>query len=132
MDTRNFTYMFYGFLAAWAILSLYAISLAARRRRLEEQIARLRVALGQDDDSTFRPKARTAWIGSWVLAIVGAAWILLRVTGAGVVLTPAGMFYAFEVAWALLCGFLVALVWGDSARREIDRLKAVVEEKDRV
>lgn len=38
MDTRNFTYMFYGFLAAWLILIVYVVSLAARERRLQKAL----------------------------------------------------------------------------------------------
>ena len=30
MDTRNFTYMFYGFLAAWMILVIYVLMLVNR------------------------------------------------------------------------------------------------------
>lgn len=38
MDTRNFTYMFYGFLAAWLVLIVYVISLAARESRLQKAL----------------------------------------------------------------------------------------------
>jgi CcmD family protein len=38
MDARNFTYMFYGFAAAWAILALYVISLVSRERRLRREL----------------------------------------------------------------------------------------------
>ena len=38
MDARNFTYMFYGFLAAWLILLLYVISLARRNVRLKKEL----------------------------------------------------------------------------------------------
>ena len=34
MDTRNFTFMFYGFLAAWLILVVYVLSLASRERKI--------------------------------------------------------------------------------------------------
>ena len=30
MDIRNFTFMFYGFLAAWLILVVYVLSLVSR------------------------------------------------------------------------------------------------------
>ncbi|MDX2150086.1 MAG: CcmD family protein [Bryobacteraceae bacterium] len=42
MDTRNFTYMFYGFLAAWLILIGYLVSLAMRGRKVEKQLEDLR------------------------------------------------------------------------------------------
>ena len=38
MDTRNFTYMFYGFLAAWLILIVYIVSLATREKRLQKAL----------------------------------------------------------------------------------------------
>ena len=42
MDTRNFTFMFYGFLAAWLILVGYVLSLVGRERKLRDQIASLK------------------------------------------------------------------------------------------
>ncbi|MBX5494736.1 MAG: CcmD family protein [Bryobacteraceae bacterium] len=42
MDARNFTYMFYGFLAAWLILIVYVVSLAARERRIQKRIEDVR------------------------------------------------------------------------------------------
>jgi CcmD family protein len=42
MDTRNFTFMFYGFLAAWLILVVYVLSLVARERKIIEQIKLLK------------------------------------------------------------------------------------------
>jgi len=38
MDGRNFTYMFYGFLAAWVILAAYVVALVGRQRRLEREL----------------------------------------------------------------------------------------------
>ena len=43
MDSRNFTFMFYGFLAAWLILCAYVVSLAARERKLKRELERLRL-----------------------------------------------------------------------------------------
>ncbi len=42
MDLRNFTYMFYGFLAAWLILVAYVLMLVARERRIREQLDNLK------------------------------------------------------------------------------------------
>ena len=42
MDTRNFTYMFYGFTAAWAIVLAYVVSIAARESRLRKELDRVR------------------------------------------------------------------------------------------
>ena len=38
MEARNFTYMFYGFLAAWLIVVVYVISLALRGTRLKKEL----------------------------------------------------------------------------------------------
>ena len=38
MDARNFTFMFYGFLAAWLIVLLYVVSLARRGARLKREL----------------------------------------------------------------------------------------------
>ena len=42
MDTRNFMFMFYGFLAAWGILMIYVLFLVARERKLREELRRVR------------------------------------------------------------------------------------------
>jgi CcmD family protein len=38
MDARNFTFMFYGFTAAWVIVLLYVIILARRGARLKKEL----------------------------------------------------------------------------------------------
>lgn len=38
MYARNFTFMFYGFAAAWVIVVLYVISLARRGARLKKEL----------------------------------------------------------------------------------------------
>jgi CcmD family protein len=42
MDTRNFTFMFYGFLAAWLILVVYVLMLVARERKIADQLKSLK------------------------------------------------------------------------------------------
>jgi CcmD family protein len=42
MDSRNFTYMFYGFAVAWVAVIIYVLTLVARERRLSEEMKRLR------------------------------------------------------------------------------------------
>ena len=42
MDTRNFTYMFYGFLAAWLILVFYVLVLVNRESNIKKQLANLK------------------------------------------------------------------------------------------
>jgi CcmD family protein len=49
MDTRNFTFMFYGFLAAWLILVVYVLSLVARERKITEQLKSLKGLLDEKE-----------------------------------------------------------------------------------
>lgn len=42
IDQRNFMYMFYGFAAAWVIVTAYVAYLALRERRLREELDRVR------------------------------------------------------------------------------------------
>lgn len=42
MDSRNFTYMFYGFSIAWVAIVFYVLTLVAREKRLSEEMKRLR------------------------------------------------------------------------------------------
>lgn len=42
MEARNFTFMFYGFLAAWLIVLLYVVSLARRSARLKKELENVR------------------------------------------------------------------------------------------
>ncbi len=45
MDSRNFTYMFYGFLAAWLIVVAYVVSLVSRERRIRRELDSLKSML---------------------------------------------------------------------------------------
>ncbi|HWQ52971.1 MAG TPA: CcmD family protein [Bryobacteraceae bacterium] len=45
MDERNFTFMFYGFTAAWAVLVLYVLMLVSRERNLRRQLDGLKSLL---------------------------------------------------------------------------------------
>ena len=49
MDTRNFTYMFYGFSVAWLVIMLYVISIAVRERRLRQELDRVKRMIDQGD-----------------------------------------------------------------------------------
>ena len=42
MDARNFTYMFYGFVAAWLILIVYVLLLVSREKSIKKQLAGLK------------------------------------------------------------------------------------------
>jgi CcmD family protein len=60
MDTRNFTFMFYGFLAAWLILVVYVLSLVQRERKITEQLKGLKGLLDDRDAKDTRRSARTS------------------------------------------------------------------------
>ena len=51
MDTRNFTFMFYGFLAAWLIVLLYVVSLARRGARLRRELENVKQLLGSNQEA---------------------------------------------------------------------------------
>ena len=50
---QNFTFMFYGFLAAWLVVILYVISIALRERRLRAELDRVKRMV---DDREHEPK----------------------------------------------------------------------------
>ena len=45
MDARNFTFMFYGFLAAWLIVLIYVVTLGRRGARLKKDLEDVRKLL---------------------------------------------------------------------------------------
>ena len=47
MDARNFQYMFYGFAAAWLVIAVYVISIAARERKLRDELDRVKKMIEQ-------------------------------------------------------------------------------------
>ncbi|HEY3739312.1 MAG TPA: hypothetical protein VGL53_05685 [Bryobacteraceae bacterium] len=46
MDTRNFTYMFYGFAVAWLIPAVYLITLMLREKKLRDELERVKRMIG--------------------------------------------------------------------------------------
>jgi CcmD family protein len=42
MSSQNFTFMFYGFTAAWLIIIVYVISIALREKRLRNELDRVK------------------------------------------------------------------------------------------
>jgi CcmD family protein len=54
MDARNFTFMFYGFAAAWLIVLMYVISLARRGARLKRELENVKHLVHADDRSQER------------------------------------------------------------------------------
>ena len=46
MDSRNFTFMFYGFSAAWLVVVFYLIYLARREQKIRQELTRLKNMIG--------------------------------------------------------------------------------------
>jgi hypothetical protein len=42
MDQRNFTFLFYGLLAAWLIVVLFVVSIAVREKNLRAELDRVK------------------------------------------------------------------------------------------
>jgi CcmD family protein len=59
MDARNFTFMFYGFVAAWLIVLLYIISLARRGARLKKELDAVKQLIAADE-STQQPRSENS------------------------------------------------------------------------
>ncbi len=57
MDTRNFTFMFYGFLAAWVIVLGYVMSIAMRENKLRRELDRVRRMFEERETENSRPAA---------------------------------------------------------------------------
>jgi CcmD family protein len=51
MDARNALFMFYGFLAAWAIVLIYVITLARRASRLKRELEDVKRLLASREPS---------------------------------------------------------------------------------
>lgn len=49
MDSRNFTYMFYGFAVAWVAVVVYVVTLVAREKKLRDEMRRLRQMIETGD-----------------------------------------------------------------------------------
>ncbi len=49
VDQRNFMYMFYAFAAAWAVIVIYVITLAAREKQIREEMSRLKQMIESGD-----------------------------------------------------------------------------------
>jgi CcmD family protein len=47
MDQRNFTFLFYGFLAAWLIVLFYVVSLIRRSNRLKKELDEVKQLLDE-------------------------------------------------------------------------------------
>ena len=43
---QNFTFMFYGFTAAWLVVIIYVISIALRERKLRDELDRVKRMVG--------------------------------------------------------------------------------------
>jgi CcmD family protein len=52
MNTPNYTYMFFGFLAAWMVVIVYVISLALRERKLRQELDRVKRMVEEREQET--------------------------------------------------------------------------------
>lgn len=59
MDSRNFTFMFYGFLAVWLILTVYVMSLVSRERKIQRELKNLRGMLEHRESGARRTASET-------------------------------------------------------------------------
>jgi CcmD family protein len=50
VEARNFTFMFYGFLAAWLVVLVYVVSLARRGARLKKELEEVRRLFGTTEE----------------------------------------------------------------------------------
>jgi CcmD family protein len=50
----NYTFMFYGFLAAWLVVIVYVISIALRERKLRQELDRVRRMMEDREQETKR------------------------------------------------------------------------------
>ena len=50
MDERNFTYMFFGFAAVWAILAAYILYIGTREGKLRRQLDNLKRMLEDQEE----------------------------------------------------------------------------------
>lgn len=57
MDERNFTFMFYGFLAAWLIVMVYVISLIRRSSRLKKELDDVGRLLDKNSTTSNNPRS---------------------------------------------------------------------------
>lgn len=54
MNTSNYMFMFYGFLAAWMVVIVYVISIALRERKLRNELDRVKRMLEEREQETKR------------------------------------------------------------------------------
>jgi CcmD family protein len=52
MNTPNYTFMFYGFLAAWMVVIVYVISIALRERKLRQELDRVKRMMEEREQET--------------------------------------------------------------------------------
>ncbi|MCX6591337.1 MAG: CcmD family protein [Acidobacteria bacterium] len=51
IEARNFTYMFYGFAAAWTVIVIYVITLVTREKKLGQEVATLKKLIAEKEQS---------------------------------------------------------------------------------
>ena len=56
VEARNLTFLFYGFLAAWLIVMVYVISIAARERKLRRELDRVKRLVEDRETEQAQPR----------------------------------------------------------------------------
>jgi CcmD family protein len=51
MSPQNYTFMFYGFSAAWLIIMIYVISIALREKKLREELDRVKRMVAEGENA---------------------------------------------------------------------------------
>jgi CcmD family protein len=51
MSSENFTFMFYGFTAAWLIIIVYVISIALREKKLRQELDRVKRMVEESEET---------------------------------------------------------------------------------
>ena len=51
MSPQNYTFMFYGFTAAWLIIIVYVISIALREKKLRQELDRVKRMVEQGESA---------------------------------------------------------------------------------
>jgi CcmD family protein len=60
VEARNLTFLFYGFVAAWLIVMVYVVSIAARERKLRRELDRVKRLVEDRESEQARAPQRAA------------------------------------------------------------------------
>ncbi len=49
MDNTNLTYLFYGYSAAWIVITAFVLMLVGRSRKIDRELTRLKALVGEKE-----------------------------------------------------------------------------------